>query len=148
MTNSAQIQRKWISLRAQPSLFLFASLNSVYSQNSEGAGPKGGVPPWNASRKLGDFPTCNLEGWCLRHLERTISRESLSMSGTLPAMLWKDRWGRERGREDRACFIQRDRQWKCASSLYFNIEGFLHPCEKPLLTSSNRTALVYLYFFF
>ena len=29
--------------------------------------PKGGVAPWNAARMLGDFPTCNSEGWCPRH---------------------------------------------------------------------------------
>jgi hypothetical protein len=41
-----------------------ASLNSVYSQNSEWEPPKEGVPLWNTPRKLGDFPTCNFCGWC------------------------------------------------------------------------------------
>ena len=34
---------------------------------------KEGVPPWNAPRKLGDFPTSNSEGWCPRYLDHNMS---------------------------------------------------------------------------
>ena len=42
-----------------------------------GTDQKGGVPPWNTARKLGDFPTCNSEGWCPRHLEHTVRQVTL-----------------------------------------------------------------------
>ena len=71
MTNVVQIQRKLISSRAQPFLLRASSLSLVYSQDSEGTRPKGGVLPRNAARKLGDFPTCISERWCPRHREHT-----------------------------------------------------------------------------
>ena len=35
--------------------------------------PKGGVPPRNAARKLGDLSSSNSEGWCPRNLEHIIT---------------------------------------------------------------------------
>ena len=72
MTSVVQIQRKDISSWAQLSE-LYISLTELgwLSEPRVGTNQKGGVPRWNAARKLEDFPLCNWGEWCTRHLEHT-----------------------------------------------------------------------------
>ena len=73
MTNVVQIQRKEISFGAQPFLFLVC-LTELGLRSEFPVGPTTSVPLWNAARKLGDFPSCNSEAFCRRHLEHAISK--------------------------------------------------------------------------
>ena len=70
------------SLKGQPFSMLPSHWEtaSVYSQNSEGWRQIGGVPPKSAARKLGDFPTSDSEGWCLRIQEHNMNHQLYTAS--------------------------------------------------------------------
>ena len=67
-----QIQRKYISLRAQPYVSCTINLTELGGLSKSRVGAiKGGVSRCLGVSRLGDFLLCKSYEWCTRHLEQT-----------------------------------------------------------------------------